>query len=64
MTTRTTGRIFNIIVDGYIERVKGGKLDRCSVTICRYDNDDVEDHGWTSRGYPHKYPITVASASV
>jgi len=61
MTARTTGCIFSIIVDGYIERVKGGKLDRCSVTVCRYDNDDADNNNWTSRGYPRYHPITAAT---
>ena len=48
---RVTGRSFSIIVDGYIERVKGGRMDRVSVTVCRYDNDKVHNHNWTPRHY-------------
>lgn len=64
MTARTTGRIFNILVDNRIERVKGGKIDRCSVRICRYVNDDPRDHDWTSNGYPtNSRPVTAATRS-
>lgn len=48
---RTTGKIMNIIVDYTVERVKGGKLDRCNVTICRYNNNDADDHDWIPACY-------------
>jgi len=56
---RTTGRIFNIIIDTYVERMKGGKLDRCSVTVCRYDNEEAENRNWTPRHYSRH--ITAAT---
>ena len=51
-STRTTGHIFNILVDWTVERVKGGRMDRCNVRVCRYNSNDADDRDWTSRGYP------------
>ena len=55
---RTTGRIFNILVDYTVERVKGGRMDRCNVTLCRYCNADVTDLDWRPWHYDH---VTAAS---
>ena len=51
ITARTTGPIFSIIIDHWVERVKGGRMDRVSVTVCRYDNDKAHNHNWTRRHY-------------
>jgi hypothetical protein len=59
---RVTGRIFNIIIDGFIERVQGGRVDRCNVTVCRYENMDETSHYWNSTTYPHGgQPVTPST---
>jgi len=51
MTARTTGRIFNILIDWHVEKVKGGRMDKCNVTVCRYENNDDDNYAWTRAHY-------------
>jgi hypothetical protein len=49
---RTADRIFNLVLDQTVESGRrGSKVQRVTCAVCRYANDDPDDHAWNANHY-------------